>query len=74
MVLTRGLRTLAAMPDPRLHRRVELLIRLASPWLDLALAMGDRVSRVLTREDPAYVPVRMAHPGQAAPRRLRLRP
>ena len=61
------------MINTRLRRRIELMIRLAAPFLDLALAAGDRVSRLLTREEPGYVPVRVARPGQAAPRGLRSR-
>jgi hypothetical protein len=45
------------------RERVEGLIRLAAPALDLVLAAGDRLSRIVQPEDYDYYPV---HPlGQA---------
>jgi hypothetical protein len=58
-------------PDPKLRARIETVIGLMAPALDLALAVGDRISRLLTREDPDYVPARMDHEGESAPRGLR---
>jgi|GEM_PF-5221898 len=52
------------------QRRIEGMIRIASPVLDLMLAVGDRVSRLLERDDPDYVPARMAQEGESAPRGL----
>jgi hypothetical protein len=46
------------------------MIRIASPLLDLILFVGDRVSRVLESDDPTYVPARMPHDGESAPRGL----
>jgi len=43
----------------RTRERVERLIRLASPALDLVLAVGDRVSRVIEPTDVEYYPPRM---------------
>ena len=40
--------------------RVEGVIRLASPALDLMLAVGDRVSRIIEPNDVEYYPPRMA--------------
>jgi hypothetical protein len=60
----------ASPPNPRLRARIELMIRIAAPALDLLLAVGDRVSRVLERDDPGYVPPRMPHSGTSAPRGL----
>jgi hypothetical protein len=60
----------APPPNPRLRARIELMIRIAAPALDLLLAVGDRVSRVLERDDPTYVPPRMPHQGTSAPRGL----
>ena len=57
-------------PNVKLRGRIELVIRLLSPALDLMLAVGDRVSRVLERDDPDYVPARMAYEGESAPRGL----
>jgi hypothetical protein len=60
-------------PNPALRRRIEIGLRLLSPVLDLTLLVGDRVSRVLEHDDPDYVPARMPHEGEAAPRGLRRR-
>ena len=60
----------ASPPNPRLHRTVETFIRLASPPLDLLLTVGDRVARVLAPSDPDYVPARLPHEGESAPRGL----
>ena len=47
-------------PDQlRTRRRIESLIRLAAPVLDLMLAAGDRVSRIVEREDIEYYPPRV---------------
>ena len=51
--------------------RVETLIRVLAPFLDAVLFVGDRVSRLLERDDPDYVAPRMAHRGESAPRGLR---
>lgn len=40
----------------RTRRRVEGVIRLMAPALDLLLAVGDRISRVVDRDDPEYHP------------------
>ena len=46
-------------PDQlRTRRRVETLIRLMAPALDLVLAVGERVSRVVERDDVEYYPPR----------------
>jgi hypothetical protein len=62
-----------ASPNPVLRGRIELGIRILSPLLDLLLAVGDRVSRVLERDDPEYVAARMPSEGESAPRGLRPR-
>jgi hypothetical protein len=56
-----------------LRGRIETVIRILSPLLDLVLAIGDRLSRVLEPEDPDYVPARMPSEGESAPRGLRPR-
>jgi hypothetical protein len=58
----------ASTPNAALRGRIELAIRLAAPVLDLVLAVGDRVSRLITRDDPNYVPARMRSEGESAPR------
>ena len=55
-----------------LLRRVERVIALLAPALDLLLAVGVRVSRVVERDDPQYMPARMQHAGESAPRGLSL--
>jgi hypothetical protein len=48
-------------PDQlRTRRRVETVIRLMAPVLDLVLATGERVSRIVERDDPEYYPPRVA--------------
>jgi len=42
----------------RRQANVERLIRLAEPGLNLVLAVGDRISRVIERDDPDYYPPR----------------
>jgi len=44
-----------------LARRVEALIRVMAPFLDAALFVGDRLSRLLERDDPDYVAPRTAN-------------
>jgi hypothetical protein len=46
-------------PDQlRTRDRVEGLIRLMAPGLDLVLAVGERLSRIVEPDDPGYYPVR----------------
>jgi hypothetical protein len=49
----------ALTPDQRRKReRVETLISLAAPVLNVVLAFGDRLSRIVEPEDSEYYPVR----------------
>jgi hypothetical protein len=48
-------------------RRIESLIRLAAPALDLVLSAGDRASRVIGRNELGPEPVR--RPGLPKPER-----
>jgi hypothetical protein len=52
---------MATLTPDQLRRRdrVEGLIRLMAPALDLLLAAGDRVSRVVERGDDDYYPPRV---------------
>jgi hypothetical protein len=58
----------------RVRQRVEGLISAASPLLDLLLATGDRISRIVEPEDHEYYPVRagadspLLEPGELAHR------
>ena len=42
----------------RTRRRVETLIGVAAPFLDVVLAVGDRISRIAEPKDYEYYPVR----------------
>jgi hypothetical protein len=47
-------------PDQlRTRRQVEGVIRLIAPALDVLLAVGDRVSRAVARDDIEYYPPRV---------------
>ena len=49
-------------PDQRRTReRFESLIRLAAPALNLVLAAGERLSRIVEPDDPDYYPPRVTH-------------
>jgi hypothetical protein len=51
--------------------RIEAGIRLAAPFLDLVLAAGDRVSRVVDRDDPELLlSGRLGHEGPGDRRAL----
>jgi hypothetical protein len=54
----------------RTRRRVESVIRLMAPALDLLLAVGDRVSRIVERDDPEYYPPRVARAPESEPPHL----
>ena len=59
------------MPPPtpsqvRTRERIEGLIRLAAPALDLVLAVGDRVSRAVEPQDVEYYPPRLSESPPAA--------
>jgi hypothetical protein len=57
-------------PDQlRTRRRVESLIRLMAPALDVVLAVGDRVSRIVERDDPEYYPPRVGRQSEGSPPR-----
>jgi hypothetical protein len=55
---------------PRTGGRIETLIRVTAPLLDLLLAVGERLSRIVEPEDVDYVPARMFGDGKSAPRGL----
>jgi len=47
-------------PDQlRTRQRIEGLIRLATPALDLVLAVGERLSKIVEPEDVEYYPPRV---------------
>jgi hypothetical protein len=57
-------------PDQlRTRRRVESVIRVIAPALDLVLAAGDRISRVVEREDVEYYPPRVTRAADNTPQR-----
>ena len=56
-------------PEQRRTRdRVESLIRLAAPGLNLVLAAGERLSRLVEADDPEYYPPRPTGDGPPPPR------
>jgi hypothetical protein len=57
-------------PDQlRTRQRIEGLIRLISPALDVVLAVGERISRVVEREDVEYYPPRVTRESPPPPKR-----
>ncbi|MEA2419777.1 MAG: hypothetical protein QOE60_1983, partial [Thermoleophilaceae bacterium] len=50
----------------RTRRRVESVVRLMAPALDVVLAVGDRVSRLVERDDPEYYPPRVGRRAEEA--------
>jgi hypothetical protein len=56
-------------PDQlRTRRRIEGVIRLAAPALDLVLAVGERISKVVEPEDVEYYPPRVTRESAPPPR------
>lgn len=51
----------------RTRQRVETVIGLAAPFLDIVLAVGDRISRIAEPEDYEYYPVRAGELSEAGP-------
>ena len=52
----------------RTRRRIEGVIRLAAPALDLVLAVGERISKVVEPEDVEYYPPRVTRESAPPPR------
>ena len=52
----------------RTRRRVESVIRLMAPALDVVLAVGERISRVVEREDVEYYPPRVTRDSPPPPK------
>jgi hypothetical protein len=52
----------------RTRRRVESLIRVMAPALDLVLAAGDRISRIVEPEDVEYYPPRVTRGAETTTR------
>ena len=56
-------------PDQvRTRQRVEGLIRLMAPALDVVLAVGERVSRIVEPEDIEYYPPRVTRESAPPPK------
>ena len=51
----------------RTRERVEGLIRLAAPVLNVVLAAGERLSRIVEPDDPEYYPARVDSVDPSAP-------
>jgi hypothetical protein len=54
----------------KLQGRIETVIRVLAPLLDVVIAAGDRASRVLERGEREEL-ARLPHDGELAPRGLR---
>ena len=55
-------------PEQRRTRdRVETVIRLAAPALNLVLLAGERLSKLVEPEDPEYYPARTERPDDDQP-------
>ncbi len=52
----------------RTRRRVEGLIRVMSPMLDVVLAVGERVSKIVEPEDSGYYPPRVTRRSERPPK------
>lgn len=52
----------------RTRRRVEGVIRLMAPMLDVVLAVGERVSRIVEPQDSEYYPPRVPRHSEHPPR------
>ena len=56
-------------PDQRRTReRFESLIRLAAPALNIVLAAGERLSRIVEPDDPDYYPPRVTRESAPPPK------
>ncbi len=56
-------------PDQlRTRQRIEGMIRLAAPALDLVLAVGERISKIVEPEDVEYYPPRVTRESAPPPR------
>jgi hypothetical protein len=53
----------------RTRQRVEGVIRVMAPALDLILAAGDRISRIVEPEDVEYYPPRVTRGADSTPQR-----
>jgi hypothetical protein len=52
----------------RTRRRVEGVIRVMAPMLDVVLAVGERVSKLVEPEDSDYYPPRVTRHSEAPPK------
>jgi hypothetical protein len=52
----------------RTRRRVEGVVRLMAPALDVLLAVGERVSKVVEPEDSDYYPPRVTRHSEPPPK------
>ena len=52
----------------RTRQRIEGVIRLMSPGLDVVLAVGERISRIVEPEDVEYYPPRVTRDSPPPPK------
>jgi hypothetical protein len=53
----------------RTRQRIEGLIRVMSPALDVVLAVGERISRIVEPEDVEYYPPRVTRESPPPPKK-----
>jgi hypothetical protein len=53
----------------RTRQRIEGLIRVMSPALDVVLAVGERISRIVEPEDVEYYPPRVTRESAPPPKK-----
>ena len=58
----------------RTRKRFETLIGVAAPFLDVVLAVGERISRIAEPKDYEYYPVRAGELGEQYPKSGRQAP
>jgi hypothetical protein len=57
-------------PDQlRTRQRIEGLIKVMSPALDVVLAVGERISRIVERDDVEYYPPRVTRESAPPPKK-----
>ena len=57
-------------PDQlRTRQRIEGLIKVMSPGVDVVLAVGERISRIVEREDVEYYPPRVTRESVPPPKK-----
>jgi hypothetical protein len=67
-------RVVLTRAQQRTRQRFETLIGVAAPFLDVVLAVGDRISRIAEPQDYEYYPVRAGELAEEYPKSGRQAP